>query len=101
MGDVSDDLERRVEAAARAGGVVADLDQAEMAAQALLAVELAERFLGHPGEFELFPAERDYEFDDWLVNLPNGLARAGLVDEAVRVADALATLNSGFESDFA
>ena len=101
MGDVSDDLERRVEAAARAGGVVADLDQAEMAAQALLAVELAERFLGHPEEFELFAAERDYEFDDWLVNLPNGLARAGLVDEAVRVADALATLNSGFESDFA
>ena len=33
--------------------------------------------------------------------MPNGLARAGLVDEAVRAADALAALNSGFESEFA
>ena len=61
MGDLSDDLARRVEAAARAGGVVADLDQAEMAAQALLAFELAGRFVGHSEEFELFAAERDYE----------------------------------------
>jgi tetratricopeptide (TPR) repeat protein len=102
VGDlISDDLARRVEAAARAGGVVADLDQVEMAAQTLLALELAERFVGHSEEFELFAAERDYEFDDWLVNLPNGLARAGLLDEAVRAADALAALQSGFESDFA
>ena len=100
MGDRIDDLAQRVDAAARAGGVVVDLDEAEMAAQALVAFELAGRFVGRSEEFELFAAERDYGFDDWLVNLPNGLARAGLVDEAVKVADALGGLNSGFESDF-
>jgi len=85
----------------RLTGVVADLSCDELTTHALLALELAERFSGRPERFEEFAAEWDYEFDEWLLNLPVNPARAGMVDYAVRVADALTVLDSRYEADLA
>ncbi len=80
---------------------MADLSCEQLATHALLALELAERFSGRPERFEEFAAEWDYEFDEWLLNLPLNLALAGMVDEAVRVADALSAVDSRYEADLA
>jgi tetratricopeptide (TPR) repeat protein len=99
--DLPEELVRRVDEAVRDGGVLSELTAGELAAHAELAVELAERFAGRPGDFEAFAAGTDFTFDEWLLNLPLRLADAGLVDEALRVADALRATDKRYEADYA
>ncbi len=68
------------------------LSPAELAADAELALALAEQLAGEPervaalASFELLPP-------DWMIELPMALASGGLVDEAVAVGDAFAELD--------
>jgi tetratricopeptide (TPR) repeat protein len=66
--------------------------EAELRADAELALELAARLTGKPEMFaELMIT--DGIGDIWLIELPMALAWRGLVDEAVKVGDALAELD--------
>ena len=72
----------------------------ELRADAELALELAARLTGRPEVFaELM--SRDVLSDVWLIELPMALAWGGLVDEAVRVGDALAQLDQDNPAMFA
>jgi tetratricopeptide (TPR) repeat protein len=74
--------------------------EAELRGDAELALALAERLTGRPGVFaELM--DGDALSDDWLIELPAVLAGGGLVDEAVRVGDALAELGEDHRALFA
>jgi len=65
-----------------------------------LVLALAERLTGKPEQFsELI--DHDLPSDAWLIELPFALARKGLVDEAVRVGDALAELDEPNRALFA
>jgi tetratricopeptide (TPR) repeat protein len=101
MRDVPEDLVRRVDDAVRAGGVGADPTADELAAQAALAIELADRFSGQAEDFEAFATAADYAFDEWLLNLPATLASAGMIEQALRVADALSTADQRHAVDYA
>jgi hypothetical protein len=73
---------------------------AELRAEAELALELAARLTGRPEVFaELMIG--DSLSDVWLIELPWELARHGLVDEAARVGDALAELDPDNQAMFA
>lgn len=72
----------------------------ELRADADLALELAARLTGQPAVFaELMVG--DTLSDVWLIELPWALARGGLVDDAVRVGDALAELDQDNAAMFA
>jgi tetratricopeptide (TPR) repeat protein len=72
----------------------------QLRADAELALELAARLTGRPEVFaELM--SRDVLSDVWLIELPMALAWRGLVDEAVRVGDALAQLDEDNQAMFA
>jgi hypothetical protein len=74
--------------------------EAELRADAELALELAARLTGKPEVFaELMIG--DSLSDVWLLELPWALARHGLVDEAVKVGDALAELDPDNQAMFA
>jgi tetratricopeptide (TPR) repeat protein len=84
----------------------ADRDQttprsdAELRADGELALELAARLTGRREVFaELMTG--DSLSDVWLIELPWALARGGLVDDAVRVGDALAELDPDNQAMFA
>lgn len=69
------------------------LSEQELAREAELALEVADRLDGRPERFdELLGTER--LSPSWLTELPVRLAEAGLVDEAVAVGDAYATLDA-------
>lgn len=101
MGDVVEDPYRRVGAALAAGGIAAERDTDELAAQAELALELARRFADRPEGFEELAGRFDHELDEWLLNLPADLARAGMVEQAVRVADAVSGADERYEGNYA
>ena len=65
---------------------------AQLRADAELVLELAARLAGRADVFAELDAEEGL-IDIWLIDLPMGLASHGLVDEAVKVADALAGLD--------
>jgi hypothetical protein len=74
--------------------------EAELRADAELALELSARLTGKPEVFaELMSV--DGIGDTWLIELPMALAWRGLVDEAVRVGDALAALDQDNRAMFA
>ena len=74
--------------------------ESELREDAELALELATRLAGKPEVFaELMTA--DGISDVWLIELPMALAWRGLVDEAVKVGDALAELDQDNEAMFA
>jgi tetratricopeptide (TPR) repeat protein len=74
--------------------------EAQLRADAELALELASRLTGTPDVFaELMIA--DGISDAWLIELPWALASRGLVDDAVKVGDALAGLDQDNEAMFA
>jgi len=74
--------------------------EAELRADAELALELAARLTGKPEVFaELMSV--DGIGNTWLIELPMALAWRGLVDEAVRVGDALAALDQDNRAMFA
>ena len=74
--------------------------EAELRADAELALELAARLTGKPEVFaELMIT--DGIGDIWLIELPMALAWRGLVDEAVKVGDALAELDHDNRAMFA
>ncbi|HVA58945.1 MAG TPA: hypothetical protein VNG13_00185 [Mycobacteriales bacterium] len=92
------DLLDRLDAAADADWLSAEPDV--LAAQASLALELAARF-ATPGEFARFCADCGYWFDEWLLNLPMLLADAGLVEQAVTVADTVGRIDERHDSLYA
>lgn len=63
------------------------------------ALELADRLRGRPADFERWV--EDWMAHDWMLELPWTLARRGLIDEAVRIADAFAELDSDHRSIYA
>jgi hypothetical protein len=63
------------------------------------ALKLANRLRGRPADFEGWV--EDWIAHDWMCELPWTLARRGLVDEAVRIADAFAELDSDHRSNYA
>ena len=65
-----------------------------------LALALAERLTGKPEELSELMS-RGLLSDEWLIELPFALAWKGLVDEAVRVGDALAELDEDNRALFA
>jgi tetratricopeptide (TPR) repeat protein len=74
--------------------------EAQLRADAELALELAARLTGKPEVFaELMIG--DSLSDEWLLDLPWALARSGLVDQAVRVGDALAEVDQDNQQMFA
>ncbi|MDQ6775882.1 MAG: SEC-C metal-binding domain-containing protein [Actinomycetota bacterium] len=74
--------------------------ESELRADAELALELAARLSGKPKVFaELISV--DGIGDTWLIELPMALAWRGLVDEAVKVGDALAGLDQDNRAMFA
>jgi tetratricopeptide (TPR) repeat protein len=74
--------------------------ESELREDAELALELAARLAGRPEEFaELMIT--DGISDTWLIELPWALARRGLVDDAVKVGDALAGLDQDNRAMFA
>jgi len=74
--------------------------EAQLRADAELALELAARLTGRPEEFaELMIGAM--VSDTWLIELPWALARRGLVDDAVKVGDALAGLDQDNQAMFA
>jgi hypothetical protein len=76
-------------------------EPAELADRARLIIEAAGWFPGRATDFAVALGEEpDLAgfMPDWLVNLVTDLGRAGLVAEAVAVADALATVDSGLRS---
>jgi hypothetical protein len=74
--------------------------EAELRADAELALELAARLTGKPEVFaELMIG--DSLSDAWLIELPMALASRGLVDQAVRVGDALAEVDQDNRAMFA
>lgn len=66
---------------------------------AAAARELADRLRGRPADFAGWV--EDWMAHDWMLELPWALARRGLVDEAVRVADSFAELDSDHRSIYA
>jgi tetratricopeptide (TPR) repeat protein len=60
---------------------------------------LADRLHGPAADFEALA--EDWIAHDWMCELPWELARRGLVDDAVRIADAFAELDSDHSSIFA
>ncbi|MGA2929756.1 MAG: SEC-C metal-binding domain-containing protein [Solirubrobacteraceae bacterium] len=72
----------------------------QLRADGELALELAERLAGKPDAFMELMME-DALSDAWLIDLPMALASRGLVDEAVRVGDALAQLDQNNPALFA
>lgn len=76
------------------------LPEAQLRADAELALELAARLTGQPEMFaELMIG--DLLSDVWLIELPMVLGHAGLVEEAARVGDALAELDQDNSAMFA
>jgi hypothetical protein len=74
--------------------------EAQLRADAELALELTARLTGKPDVFaELMIG--DTLSDVWLIELPMALASRGLVDQAVRVGDALAELDPDNQAMFA
>jgi tetratricopeptide (TPR) repeat protein len=65
-----------------------------------LALALAEGLTGKPEQFSQL-MDHDLLSDVWLIELPAALASRGLVDEAVRVGDALAELDEPNRAPFA
>lgn len=78
-----------------------DLPPEDLVEHGRLALDLAGRFRDQPGAFDDFVANQDVSFEEWMWNLPNGMARAGLIEEAVAVADALADLDTNNASEYA
>jgi hypothetical protein len=74
--------------------------EAELRADAELALELATRLTGKPEVFASLMSV-DGIGDTWLIELPMALASRGLVDDAVRVGDALAGLDQDNGAMFA
>lgn len=66
--------------------------EAELRADAELALALAERLRGRPDDAAAFLAFERLD-PGWLVELPMALSSAGLVDEAVAIGDAIAELD--------
>ena len=58
---------------------------------AAAALELAQCLRGRPADFEGWSA--DWGADEWMLELPFDMARRGLAEDAVRVADAFAELD--------
>jgi hypothetical protein len=98
--EVPDDLVRRVCEAVRDGGIGDDLTGEELTAHAALAVELADGCAGRPEVFDQLVAETDWTFDEWALNLPRRLSEAGMIDEALKVADALGSADEGHSIDY-
>jgi len=69
------------------------LSSSELAADAKLALDLAQRLTGEPEQFEALMAS-DHVPPDWMIELPAALASGGLIDEAVAVGDAFAALDA-------
>jgi uncharacterized protein YchJ len=86
---------------AEAGAVFVELRADELASHAGLALELTAHFAGRPKAFEGFVAGQGIEFEEWMWNLPNALARVGLVDTAIAVADAFGALDMANGSQYA
>ena len=78
----------------------APCSEVELRADAELALELAARLTGR-SEVLADLMIGDALSDVWLIELPWALARGGLVDEAVRVGDALAGLDQDNQAMFA
>ena len=78
----------------------ASRSEAQLRADAELALELAARLTGQPEAFADLMMENALS-DDWLLELPWALARGGLVDDAVKVGDALAGLDQDNAALFA
>jgi hypothetical protein len=74
--------------------------EAQLRADAELALELAARLAGQPEAFAELMIE-DALSEDWLLALPFALARGGLVDDAVKVGDALSELDQDNAAMFA
>ena len=74
--------------------------QSQLRADAELALQLAARLGDRPEAFAELMIE-DALSDDWLVALPFALARAGLVDEAVKVGDSFSELDQDNAAMFA
>lgn len=72
----------------------------QLRADAELALALAQRLTGKPEQFSRL-MDHDLLSDVWLIELPFALACKGLVDEAVRVGDALAELDAPNQALFA
>lgn len=66
---------------------------------AAAALALADRLRGRPADFEGWA--EDWAARDWMCELPFDLARRGLVDDAVQVADAFAELDPECRSTYA
>jgi thioredoxin-like negative regulator of GroEL len=94
------DLTRRVRTVSDAGLPVVDLDADTLVGHATLALELTEHFAGRPKAFDDFVASQGIGFEEWMWNLPNALAGAGMVDEAIAVADAFGGLDTANESQY-
>lgn len=65
----------------------------ELRAEAATAIELAELLVERARPLNALMDSCDWLVEEWLLNLPADLAEAGLVDDAVRVADALAEVD--------
>ena len=66
---------------------------------ATAALELADRLRSRPADFERWV--EDWMAHDWMPRLPWDLARLGLVDDALRIADGFAELDSAHRSIYA
>jgi tetratricopeptide (TPR) repeat protein len=71
----------------------------ELRADATAALELADQLRDSPAAFEAWA--EDWPSRDWMLELPWMLDRRGLVDDALRVADAFAELDVDQRSVFA
>lgn len=71
----------------------------ELCADATAALELANQLRDSPAAFEAWA--EDWSSRDWMLQLPWDLDHRGLVDDAVRVADAFGELDAGERSVFA
>ena len=68
---------------------------AELRQEAQLALAVAAHFSGHKESFGVYDSLENAPYDEWLMNLPPDLVRAGLMTEGIAVAETLARLDSG------
>jgi len=97
--EASEDLIGRVRQAVDAGGIYSDRTDEELVAEAAVAVEFADYCADRPEVMEEL-AEANWAFDEWALNLPRRLQESAMIDEALRVTDALGATHRGFTLDY-